>query len=171
MQHEILMALVVLMVTAAAGCTGEDTESSKTTIGSEIIQNTDKNATTIIKEPENKSQIRTSQNKYDTSGYCNYVVDGDTINVEGIGRIRFVGVNTPERGEVGYTEAKNFVKQKCLGKTVYLDIDDDKHYDKYGRTLAVVYVNGTNLNAELLQKGYAEIMYIPPSEFDPYSWT
>ena len=27
-----------------------------------------------------------------------YVVDGDTIDVDGVGRIRFVGVNTPERG-------------------------------------------------------------------------
>lgn len=171
MQHEIMMVLMVLMVIAASGCTGEDTKSSNTTTGADIIQNTYKNATTFIKEPKNKSQIRTAQNKYDASGYCNYVVDGDTINVEGIGRIRFVGVNTPERGEAGYTEAKNFVKQMCLGKTVYLDIDDDKHYDKYGRTLAVVYVDGTNLNAELLRKGYAEIMYIPPSEFNPYSWT
>ena len=39
-----------------------------------------------------------------------------------------------------------------------------------GRTLAVVYVAGTNLNQQLLKKGYAEIMYIPPSEFNPYSW-
>jgi len=40
--------------------------------------------------------------KYDAKGYCDYVVDGDTIDVEGVGRIRLVGVNTPERGESGY---------------------------------------------------------------------
>lgn len=121
------------------------------------------------------SQIGTNNSKttanYEASGYCYNVVDGDTIDVEGIGRIRFVGVNTPERGQPGYSEAKDFVKSLCLSKTVYLDIDDAKHYDKYGRALAVIYVDNINLNAELLKRGYAEVMYIPPSEFDPYSWT
>ena len=51
-----------------------------------------------------------------------------------------------------------------------LDVDDEKQKDKYGRTLAVVYVAGMNLNQQLLKKGYAEIMYIPPSEFNPYAW-
>ena len=58
----------------------------------------------------------------------------------------------------------------CLGKVVGLDIDDAKHYDKYGRILAVVYVGDMNINAELLKRGYVEVMYIPPSEFNPYSW-
>ncbi|KZX11525.1 thermonuclease family protein [Methanobrevibacter curvatus] len=112
-----------------------------------------------------------SQSKYDAQGYCAYVVDGDTIDVDGVGRIRFVGVNTPERGEPGYKEAKDFIKQMCLGKTIYLDIDDKKHFDRYGRVLAVVYVNGANINQELLKKNLAEVMFIPPSEFNPYSWT
>jgi micrococcal nuclease len=105
------------------------------------------------------------------SGKCYKVVDGDTIDVEGVGRVRFVGVNTPERGDSGYQEAKEYVKNMCLGKTVGLDIDDAKNKDKYDRTLAVVYVGGVNLNQELLKKGYAEVMYIPPSEFNPYKWT
>ncbi|MBC7119062.1 MAG: thermonuclease family protein [Methanobacteriaceae archaeon] len=112
-----------------------------------------------------------NQRAYEASGYCYHVVDGDTLDVEGVGRIRLVGVNTPERGQSGYWEAKDFVEKMCLGKTVYLDIDDAKNYDKYGRILAVVYVDDMNLNAELLRRGYAEIMYIPPSEFDPYTWT
>ena len=84
-----------------------------------------------------------------------------------MGRIRLVGVNAPEVGEPGYQKAKDFVKSKCLGKVVGLDIDDAKHYDKYGRILAVVYAGDTNINAELLKRGYAEVMYIPPSEFNP----
>ena len=79
--------------------------------------------------------------------------------------------NTPERGEPGFTEATNFVASLCpVGSIAGLDIDDAKPKDKYGRTLAVVYCGGVNVNKELLRQGYAEIMYIPPSEFDPYSW-
>lgn len=111
-----------------------------------------------------------AKTNYEASGYCSYVVDGDTIDVDGVGRIRFVGVNTPEKGQADYQEAKDFVKSLCLGKTVGLDIDNAKHNDKYGRVLAVVYAGDTNVNAELLKRGYAEVMYIPPSEFDPYSW-
>jgi endonuclease YncB( thermonuclease family) len=107
------------------------------------------------------------------NGEVVYVEDGDTIDVspvEGayIQRIRLVGVNTPERDEPGYNEAKEFVKEMCLGKEVSFDVDDCKPYDEYHRILAVVYVNGTNLNAELLKGGYAEILYIPPSEFNPH---
>jgi PGF-CTERM protein len=36
--------------------------------------------------------------------------------------------------------------------------------------LAVVYVNETNINKKLVKEGYAEVMYIPPSEFDPREW-
>ena len=56
---------------------------------------------------------------YEVSGLCYHVVDGDTIDVEGVGRIRLVGVNTPERGEPGYTSATDFVKSMVEGKTVY----------------------------------------------------
>ena len=49
-------------------------------------------------------------------------------------------------------------------------MDDKKQYDSHYRILALVYVNGTNLNAELLKRGYAEVMYIPPSEFDCREW-
>ncbi|MGB9978005.1 thermonuclease family protein [Methanobacterium sp.] len=115
-------------------------------------------------------KISNSTLHYDASGFCYHVVDGDTIDIDNIGRIRFVGINTPEKDQPGYQQATDFVKKACLGKTVYIDIDDTKHYDKYGRVLAVVYVNDININAALLKGGYAEIMYIPPSEFNPYSW-
>lgn len=104
------------------------------------------------------------------TGECYKVIDGDTIYVSGLGKVRFVGVNTPERGEEGYYEAKNYVKERCLGKMVTIDVDNAKHFDKYNRTLGVVYVDDSNLNQELLEKNLAEIMYIPPSEFNPYSW-
>jgi len=107
-------------------------------------------------------------------GVVKHVVDGDTVDVSfdiyGIQRIRLVGVNTPERGEEGYEEAKDFVNKTCLVEGAKLDVDDREQYDRYYRILAVVYVNDTNLNEKLVREGYAEIMYIPPSEFNPYEW-
>ena len=110
------------------------------------------------------------------------VVDGDTINFVGGEKVRLVGVNTPELDSPDNTErrhaneAKEFVEGVCPpGTEVGLDIDDARHKDRYGRTLAVVLLleNGKaylNLNAELLRLGLAVILYIPPSEYNPYKW-
>jgi len=81
-----------------------------------------------------------------------------------------VGINTPEIGEGGYEEAKKFLNETCMREEVKLDVDDREQYDSHYRILAVVYVNGTNLNEQLVKEGYAEILYIPPSEFDPREW-
>ena len=98
------------------------------------------------------------------TGLCTKVSDGDTITVEGVGKVRLVGVNTPEKGVKGADASTYFVKKLCLNKEV------SKNTDKYGRTLAVVIVDGKNLNEMLLKEGLAEIMYMPPSEFYPYDW-
>lgn len=108
--------------------------------------------------------------KAEATGLCSKVSDGDTITVEGVGKVRLVGVNTPEKGVAGADASAYFVKKLCLNREVSLDIDDSKHTDKYGRTLAVVIVDGKNLNEMLLKEGLAEIMYMPPSEFYPYNW-
>ncbi len=101
---------------------------------------------------------------------CTKVVDGDTIYLSNGKKVRFVGVNTPERGVNGYLTSKRFVEKLCLNKEVGINIDDRKYRDKYGRTLAVVIVDGKNLNEMLLKEHLAEVMYIPPSEFSPYKW-
>lgn len=116
------------------------------------------------------SQYPDTECNVEESAVCTQVVDGDTIYLDNGKKVRFVGVNTPERGVEGYITSKNFVQKLCLNKKVGLDIDDRKHNDKYGRTLAVVIVDGKNLNEMLLKEGLAEIMYMPPSEFYPYDW-
>lgn len=108
--------------------------------------------------------------KVEETAVCTEVVDGDTIYLDNGKKVRFVGVNTPERGVEGYIASKNFVRKLCLNKEVGLDIDNAKHNDKYGRTLAVVIVDGKSVNEMLLKEGLAEVMYIPPSEFYPYNW-
>lgn len=112
-------------------------------------------------------------NTYYTSeekSVCTHVVDGDTIYLSNGKKVRLVGVNTPEKGVTGYLTSKRFVEKLCLNKEVGINVDDRKYRDKYGRTLAVVIIDGKNLNEMLLKEHLAEVMYIPPSEFSPYKW-
>ena len=121
----------------------------------------------VWKEPLNTT-------KFGESGIVIKVVDGDTFDVEGIGRIRLADVNTPEIDTEEGKEAKEYVMGLCDGKKVYLDIDDLYTTGKYGRIVAVVYVpyNEThfvNLNQLLLKESYAEARSYP-NEFDPDVW-
>ncbi len=170
MRQLTILLLIIILIVAVAGCTSQNT-------GHNNNQNTALNDGVFEQSPiqnstpnSNETSNPTTNSPYEVTGLCYHVVDGDTIDVEGVGRVRLVGVNTPERGEPGYQSATDFVKSMVEGKVVSLDIDDAKRYDKYDRTLAVVYIDHINLNQELLKRGYAEIMYIPPSEFNPYSW-
>jgi micrococcal nuclease len=158
MSFKHVLIFICVLTVAVSGCIQGDTNNT--------------NYPSVSPNNTQTSPVPTTTNAVpgEVSGQCYHVVDGDTIDVEGVGRVRLVGVNTPERGQPGYQNATDFVKSMCLGKTVFLDIDDAKNKDKYGRTLAVVHVNGMNLNQELLKRGYAEVMYIPPSEFNPYTW-
>ena len=102
---------------------------------------------------------------YDNAGKCVEVIDGNTIQVYGVGKVQLVQVKTPQTNESGFSNAKKFVEEKCLGKTVFLDIDDKQPQDKYGRTLAIVYTDTDDINKELIENKLAEISYFEPSEF------
>ena len=91
---------------------------------------------------------------------CIIVIDGDTILLDGNEIVRLIGINTPEtkdpRKPVQYygREAYEFTKRLVEGKKVRLAYDLNKK-DKYGRTLAYVYLkDGTFLNAEVIKQGY-----------------
>ncbi len=91
---------------------------------------------------------------------CIRVIDGDTIILKGVGKVRLIGVNAPEikdrhRGVQRFgMESTIFTEQNLLGKQVRLEYDVTR-VDKFGRTLAYVYVDDTFFNAELVKQGYA----------------
>jgi len=91
---------------------------------------------------------------------CTRVVDGDTIVLDGNEKVRLIGVDTPEtkdpRKPIQYfgKEASEFTKRMVEGKKVRLEYDWQRK-DKYGRTLAYIYIeDGTFLNAEIIKQGY-----------------
>src|SRR5947209_12576091 len=101
-----------------------------------------------------------------------YIVDGDTLDV-GSTRIRLALVNSPEVGEPGYTEAKQFTAQTCpVGSQALVDEDDGQTGGSYGRMVAVVYCGGVSLNAALLSSGNAVLVtyYCSVSEFVDEPW-
>ena len=91
-------------------------------------------------------------------------IDGDTVEV-GNYSIRLLGINTPERGEEGYEEAKQFLEMITLNKTVQLKVGKEKS-DKYGRKLAYLFLRNANINKELVDEGYANFYF--PSGKDIY---
>jgi endonuclease YncB( thermonuclease family) len=104
------------------------------------------------------------------------IVDGDTLDINNI-RVRLTLVNTPERGEAGYTEAREFVKSVCsIGTDVLVDEDDGQKEGSYDRLIGLVYCmsddnssnkKGALLNEVLLQRGYAVVFeeFCDKSEF------
>jgi micrococcal nuclease len=102
-----------------------------------------------------------------------HIVDGDTLDVGSI-RIRLTLVNSPEVGHPGYAEAKEFTNRTCpVGTQALVDEDDGQTGGSYGRMVALVFCQGTNLNAELLRSGNAVLVpdFCAVSEFARDAWT
>lgn len=118
-----------------------------------------------------------------TSGKIVRVVDGDTycIDIESVSgdeekgtKVRLIGVDTPEsvapetyrkdNTEEGKT-VSDVVKDKLkAGDLVFLEYDAEKE-DKYGRTLAYVYMSpsGEMVQEWLLNEGLANVATYPPN--------
>jgi endonuclease YncB( thermonuclease family) len=106
-----------------------------------------------------------------------YVDDGDTIDVSLGGlveRVRYIGVDAPEiahearpgrtarRGEPGGLAATRFNAQLVAGRSVMLELDAEPR-DRYGRLLAYVWIGSSMVNAELIARGHARALVIPPN--------
>lgn len=92
-----------------------------------------------------------------------FVVDGDTLDVSHVGRVRLLGIDAPEMGGKFDSPAPFAQEARALlatlvgGRYVSLETDGDP-YDKYGRRLAYVFRDdGLLVNAEMLRAGLARI--------------
>ena len=110
------------------------------------------------------------------SGKVLWVYDGDTLKVEDIGKVRLIGIDTPETKASSRDffykrdfnikpkklrqiarQAKQYNIHYVKGAEVRLKLDRTKK-DKYNRTLAYVYLpDGEMLNQLLLKKGLATV--------------
>ena len=109
-------------------------------------------------------------------GRVTYVYDGDTLKIEGVGKVRLLGIDTPEREDSTrddyYTrrygikratlrriaeEAHRYTLENSLNRRVELELDREA-VDKYDRVLAYLYLpDGRMLNRQLLEEGLASV--------------
>lgn len=95
------------------------------------------------------------------------VVDGDTVDVSvDLGfrlhqdmRLRLLGINTPELLSKSETErlaaqaARDYLRGLLEGKSLRIQTHKDGQ-DKYGRYLAVIFVDDLNVNQDLIKAGH-----------------
>jgi len=100
------------------------------------------------------------------------VVDGDTVEVQLGGReedVRYIGVDTPETVKPGAPvdcygpQASAFNHRLVEHRRVRLVFGAERR-DVYGRLLAYVYLGKRFVNAELVRRGLARTLTIPPND-------
>ncbi|MBD3608997.1 MAG: thermonuclease family protein [Gammaproteobacteria bacterium] len=98
-----------------------------------------------------------------------YVHDGDTVRLRDGRSVRLIGINTPELARKHSAEqplaqeAKDFLNQALASKRVGLVFGPDRK-DRHGRVLAhLMSPQGMNLNLELVRRGLAHAIAVPPN--------
>ena len=98
--------------------------------------------------------------------FYQYNYDGDTavFYVEELGKleVRFIGVDSPEKEEEGYDEAREYTN-RVLGDAMKIILEMEPRgdqYDRYDRLLAWVWVDNELLQAKLIENRHAKIRYL-----------
>ncbi len=95
------------------------------------------------------------------------VVDGDTVELAGLGKARIIGVDTPEvygGAECYGREASDFTERQLGGQRVRYTVGREDR-DRYGRLLVYLWLSdGRSFNALLADRGYATPLTIPPND-------
>jgi micrococcal nuclease len=106
------------------------------------------------------------------TAYVTRAVDGDTIEVRLDGRledVRYIGVDTPETVKPDTPvqcfgpRAHRFNAALVTHRRVRLEFDAEQR-DVYGRLLAYVHLGRRFVEAELVRRGLARTLTIPPND-------
>ena len=93
-----------------------------------------------------------------------HITDGDGIVCDRIGRIRLIGMDTPELDQKPYgpQAAKALSALVRVGMQVQLEPDVDAR-DPYGRVLAYVWVGRSMVNWRMVRDGWAVLLTYEPN--------
>ena len=102
------------------------------------------------------------------SAAVTHVTDGDTVWLSGVGKVRLIGIDTPE--VYGHVDcfgpaASAFAKRVLrIGTRVRYRVGREAH-DRYGRVLAYLWLpDGRMFNELLAEDGYARPLTIAPND-------
>lgn len=110
--------------------------------------------------------VKLVQQRFSGAKVVAEVADGDTFQLASGERVRLMGVDAPEFGRCGAPEAKKRLTELILGKEVRLAEGVE---EKYGRTMALVYVGKTLVNQIILAEGWGRPDYRKNSQRDSLS--
>ena len=80
------------------------------------------------------------------------IIDGDTIKINNK-KIRFGGIDSPERGEIGHQFSKNKLIQK-IGKKIVICFKEKKK-DYWNRIIAECFIENESISSYMVKNGYA----------------
>lgn len=146
--------------TNSAGNADNSNSSGNTGNASGSSDTSDNNNTTV--SSQNNSSGQDLQN--DSSGklyMVSEIIDGDTFSVNGDGRIRMTGINTPEVDQYFYEEAKEALSFMIEKTNVRLE-QDISDIDRYGRFLRYVFAGNLFVNLEMVKRGFANVFTMAP---------
>ena len=88
-----------------------------------------------------------------------YIHDGDTIECRGLGRIRLIGIDTPEndQGPFGTAATAAMAALLPIGSALKLEFDAERR-DRYERLLAYLWQDGVMVNWLLVRGGWARTL-------------
>jgi len=95
-----------------------------------------------------------SANAEKMTGTIDSVIDGDLITITSKGKeveVRLFGIDTPEKTQAFGQSAKNFTGAMASGKEIRVE---PIFKDPNGKTVAMVFVNGFNLNEQIISQGF-----------------
>jgi micrococcal nuclease len=99
---------------------------------------------------------------FSENNFVTKVIDGDTIDLSNRERVRFIGIDAPDKGERCYYEATEKLKELILNQEVNLE-SDVGNKDTYGRSLRYIYLGNSFINLEMIKDGYAYARTVKPN--------
>lgn len=130
-----------------------------------------------------RAELATLKASLDNHDKIVHGIDGDTVELRSLGRVRIIGVDTPETWhkvgnkweQIEDPDPRGVAAAEWMhaqeGRSVRVQFEKQRT-DRYGRTLAHLYLlpDGPDVACELLRRGWADIMAIPPNTARLQEW-